>query len=54
MNKNMNNTNNSANNTSNGTPSSPLPKTDFDYRNGAQTPTYRKPTPPPPPTKKEK
>lgn len=25
------------------------PSTTFDYRNGAQTPTYRKPSPPPPP-----
>lgn len=25
------------------------PKTDFNYRNGAQTPTYERPSPPPPP-----
>ena len=30
-------------------PNKPTPSTNFDYRNGAQTPTYRKPTPPPPP-----
>lgn len=33
----------------NGTPPPPKPSTDFDYRNGAQTPTYRRPSTPPPP-----
>ena len=34
----------------NGTPApTPKPSTDFDYRNGAQTPTYRRPSTPPPP-----
>ena len=28
---------------------SPKPRTDFDHRNGAQTPTYRRPSAPPPP-----
>ena len=33
----------------NGTIPFPKPGTDFDHRNGAQTPTYRRPSAPPPP-----
>ena len=44
----MNNTNKS-----NNVPTPPKPKTDFDYRNGAQTLTYRKPSSPPPPKPKK-
>ena len=41
----MNNcSNNSGNNQNNSKPSG-----NFEYRGGAQTPTFRKPTPPPPP-----
>lgn len=38
------NTNNQSGNKPNG---------NFDYRSGAQTPTFRKPTPPPPPKPKK-
>lgn len=40
---------NTSNNNRTGTPNNSTPNTNFDHRNGAQTPTYRKPTPPPPP-----
>jgi len=46
--------NNTSNNNPKEKPNSPAPKTDFDYRNGAQTPTYRKPSAPPPPPKPQK
>lgn len=39
----------SNNNKTNNIPTTPKPSTDFNYRNGAQTPTYRKPSPPPSP-----
>lgn len=40
---------NNTNNTPNGNQTKPAPNTNFDHRNGAQTPTYRRPSPPPPP-----
>lgn len=43
-----NNTNNNANNGRN----APQTPTDYTQRGGAQTPTFRKPTPPPPPKTK--
>lgn len=43
-----NNTNNNTGNTTN----VPKPASEYGQRGGAQTPTYRKPTPPPPPKPK--
>lgn len=43
---------NNANNNPKNTGSNPKPPTDYSQRGGAQTPTYRKPTPPPPPKAK--
>lgn len=43
--------NNVNNNTGNNT-NTPKPATEYSQRGGAQTPTYRKPTPPPPPKPK--
>lgn len=40
-------------NRTNGTPPSPKPASNFDHRNGAQTPTYRRPSAPPPPKPKK-
>lgn len=44
----MNNTNNNSNNSQN----RPKPDGNFEHRGGAQTPTYRKPSPPPKPSSK--
>lgn len=44
------NTNSGPKGTPSGQPSNP----NFDHRNGAQTPTYRRPSAPPPPPKPQK
>ena len=45
---------NNTNNGPKGTPNRPTPNPNFDHRNGANTPTYRRPTAPPPPPKSSK
>ena len=45
---------NNTNNVPKGTPTRPAPNPNFDHRNGAQTPTYRRPSTPPSPPKPKK
>lgn len=45
---------NNTNNGSNGTLTRTTSNTNFDHRNGAQTPTFRRPSAPPPPPKPQK